>query len=167
MAEKKETAVKKDGSKNKLFLIIGAVVLVLLLGGGFGAWYLLKQKPVSEEAKSPGQQVPVPAINQQSQIGPMVNIEEFIVNIISGDAAHYVKASITVELTNEAVQGEVQQRMPQMRDAILLLISNKTYEELQDLQGKKQLKAELLSKINTFLQTGKVISIYFTNFVVQ
>lgn len=97
----------------------------------------------------------------------MVNIEEFIVNIISGDAAHYVKASITVELTNEAVQGEVQQRMPQMRDAILLLISNKTYEELQDLQGKKQLKAELLSKINTFLQTGKVISIYFTNFVVQ
>jgi flagellar FliL protein len=167
MAEKKETAVKKDGSKNKLFLIIGAVVLVLLLGGGFGAWYLLKQKPGPEEVKSPGQQVPVPAINQQSQIGPMVNIEEFIVNIISGDAAHYVKASITVELTNEAVQGEVQQRMPQMRDAILLLISNKTYEELQDLQGKKQLKAELLSKINTFLQTGKVISIYFTNFVVQ
>jgi flagellar FliL protein len=167
MAEKKEAAVKKDGSKKNLLLIIGAVVLVLLLGGGFGVWYLLKEKPMPEEIKSPGQQVPVPALTQQSQIGPMVNIEEFIVNIISGDAAHYVKASITVELTNEAVQSEVQQRMPQMRDAILLLISNKTYEELQDLQGKKQLKAELLSKINTFLQTGKVVSIYFTNFVVQ
>jgi flagellar FliL protein len=168
MAEKKEAAVEKGGSKKKLFLIIGAVVLVLLLGGGgIGAWLLLKEKPVAEEVKSPGQQVPVPALNQLTQIGPMVDIEEFIVNIISGDAAHYVKASITVELTNEAVQSEVQQRMPQMRDAILLLIGNKTYEELQDLQGKKQLKAELLSKINTFLQTGKVVSIYFTNFVVQ
>ena len=43
-------------------------------------------------------------LGQQSQIGPMVNIDEFIVNIISGDAAHYVKASLTVELTNEQVK---------------------------------------------------------------
>ena len=57
--------------------------------------------------------------------------------------------------------------MPQVRDAVLLLIGNKTYEELQDLQGKKQLKAELMNKINSFLQTGKVSSVYFTNFVVQ
>ncbi len=165
MAEKKE-AVDKGGSKKKLFIIIGSVILVLLLGGGFGAWYMMKATP-APEPPTPGELVPVPALGQQSQIGPMVNIDEFIVNIISGDAAHYVKASITVELTNEAVQAEVQQRMPQMRDAILMLIGNKTFEELQDLQGKKQLKAELQSRINTFLQTGKVTSVYFTNFVVQ
>ncbi len=167
MAEKKEAAVQKSGSKKKLFLIIGIVVLILLAGGGFGAWYLLREKPVPQDEKSPAQQVPVPALNQQAKIGPMVNIDEFIVNIISGDTAHYVKASITIELTNEAVQSEAQQRMPQIRDAILLLIGNKTYEELQDLQGKKQLKAELLNKLNTFLQTGKITAIYFTNFVVQ
>ncbi len=167
MAEKKETADAKSGSKKKLFIIIGAVVIVLLIGGGFGAWWFMKEKPAPEAEKTPAQQVPVPGLKQQSQIGPMVNIDEFIVNIISGDAAHYVKASLTVELTNEAVKTEVEQRMPQVRDAILLLIGNKTYEELQDLQGKKQLKAELLSKINSFLQTGQVVSIYFTNFVVQ
>ena len=57
--------------------------------------------------------------------------------------------------------------MPQIRDAILLLVGNKTFEELQDLQGKKQLKAELLSKINAILQSGQAKSIYFTDFVVQ
>lgn len=167
MAEKKDTAEEQGGSKNKLFIIIGAVLLLLLIGGGAGWWFFLKEKPVPQEEQDPAANVPVPVLQQQSQIGPMVNIEEFIVNIISGDAAHYVKASITVELTNEDVQSEVEQRMPQMRDAILLLISNKTYEELQDLQGKKQLKAELTSKLNSFLQSGKVVSIYFTNFVVQ
>ena len=168
MAEKKEAGVEKSGSKKKLFIIIGAVVVVLLIGGGFGTWwFLLRDKPDAKDEKDPAQQVTVPVVGQQATIGPMVNIEEFIVNIISGDAAHYVKASLTVELTNELVKTEVEQRMPQMRDAILLLISNKTYEELQDLQGKKQLKAELLSTINSFLQTGKVVSIYFTNFVVQ
>ncbi|NOR23751.1 MAG: flagellar basal body protein FliL [Desulforhopalus sp.] len=167
MAEKKDAAVEKDGSKKKIFIMIGAVVLVLMIGGGFGAWFFMKEKPAPETEKDPGRHVPVPVLKQQSQIGPMVNVDEFIVNIISGDVAHYVKASLTVELSNVEVQTEVEQRMPQMRDAILLLISNKTYEELQDLQGKKQLKAELSSKINSFLQKGQVVSIYFTNFVVQ
>jgi flagellar protein FliL len=168
MAEKKEVASTQSGSKKKLFLIIGLIAVVILAGAGTAAFFMLKKAPEPKETKEPAKQhVPVPDLNQQADIGPQVNIEEFIVNIISGDAAHYVKASLTVELTNEEVKGEVEKRMPQMRDAILLLIGNKTFEELQDLQGKKQLKAELTSKINSFLKTGKVKAIYFTNFVVQ
>ncbi|BCL60601.1 flagellar basal body protein FliL [Desulfomarina profundi] len=168
MAEKKEEekAEGAGGGKKKLFIIIGAVVLVLLIGGGVAAYFMLKKEP-QVEPKDPGLEVPVPELTKSAEIGPMVDIEEFIVNIISEDANHYVKASLTVELTNEEVKEEVTKRMPQIRDAILLLLGNKTYEELQDLQGKRQLKAELLSKLNSFLQTGKVKSIYFTNFVVQ
>lgn len=171
MAEKKKEVVEpQGGSKKKLFLIIGLIVVVLLAGGGTAAYLLLKKPPETKDAKDakdPAKQVPVPNLNQEADIGPQVNIEEFIVNIISGDTPHYVKASITVELTNPEVKAEVEKRMPQMRDAILLLIGNKTYEELQDLQGKKQLKTELTSKINSFLKTGKVKAVYFTNFVVQ
>jgi flagellar FliL protein len=167
MAEKTTENAPEGGSKKKLFIIIGAVVLLLLIGGGVAGWFFLKPEPPSPEELDPGLQVPVPNLTQTSEIGPMVNIEEFVVNIISGDSPHYVKASLTVELSNEDVQPEVEQRMPQVRDAVLLLIGNKTYEELQDLQGKRQLKAELKSKINSFLQAGKVRAIYFTNFVVQ
>lgn len=167
MAEKTDDKSPEGGSKKKLFIIIGAVVLLLLIGGGVGGWLFLKPAPPAAEDLDPGLQVPVPDLTQKAEIGPMVNIEEFVVNIISGDSPHYVKASLTVELSNEEVQPEVEQRMPQVRDAVLLLIGNKTYEELQDLQGKRQLKAELQSKINSFLQSGKVRAIYFTNFVVQ
>ncbi|BHH83378.1 flagellar basal body-associated FliL family protein [Desulforhopalus sp. 52FAK] len=167
MAEKTEDNAAEGGSKKKLFIIIGIVVLLLLIGGGVAGWFFLKPEPPPPEELDPGLQVPVPNLSQTTEIGPMVNIDEFVVNIISGDSPHYVKASLTVELSNEAVQPEVEQRMPQVRDAILLLIGNKTYEELQDLQGKRQLKAELTSKLNSFLQTGKVRAIYFTNFVVQ
>jgi flagellar FliL protein len=167
MAEKKQDEQQEGGSKKKLFIIVGAVLLLLIIGGGGAAWFFLKKDPPPPEEQDPGLQVPVPILSNQGGIGPMVNIDEFIVNIISADAPHYVKASLTVELNNEEVQPEVEQRMPQVRDAILLLIGNKTYEELQDLQGKKQLKAELKSRINSFLQSGKVRAIYFTNFVVQ
>ena len=165
MAENTEEE-KPAGSKKKLFIIIGAVVLVLLIGGGVAGFFLLKKEPPPVEEK-PGTTVPVPDITNDQMIGPMVDIEEFIVNIISADSNHYVKASLTVELTNEETREEVESRMPQMRDAILLLLGNKTYEELQDLQGKRQLKAEIINRINSFLQAGKVKSVYFTNFVVQ
>ncbi len=166
MAEKKEET-KAGKSKKKLFIIIGVVVVVLLIGGGIAGFLLFKTNPPDPEDKKPGVNVPVPDLTQGEMIGPMVDIEEFIVNIISADSKHYVKASLTVELSSEKTAEEVTMRMPQMRDAILLLLGNKTYEELQDLQGKRQLKAELMNKINSFLQTGKVKSVYFTNFVVQ
>lgn len=167
MAEKKEAQQEKTGSKKKLFLIIGSIFLVVLVLAGTAAFFLMKQAADPKAKVDPAAQVPVPELNRLTDVGPMVNIEEFIVNIISGDSAHYVKASLTIELTSEEGKIEAEKRMPQMRDAILLLVGNKSFEELQDLQGKKQLKAEITTKINSFLQAGKVKAVYFTNFVVQ
>ncbi len=154
------------GGKKKLIIIIAAAVLLLLAIGG-GLFFFLKPEPIPEEELDPGMKVPVPEITQSTEIGPMIEIKEFIVNIISEDGRHYVKAALTLEINKEEAKEEVNKRMPQIRDAILLLVGNKTYEELHDLQGKKQLKAELVSKINSFLQNGKVKAIYFTDFVVQ
>lgn len=160
------TEEKEGGGKKKLIIIILAA-LILLLGIGGGLFFFLKPEPVSEEEADPGLKVPVPEISQSTEIGPMIEIKEFIVNIISEDGRHYVKAALTLEINKEEAREEVTKRMPQIRDAILLLVGNKTYEELHDLQGKKQLKAELVSKINSFLQDGRVRAIYFTDFVVQ
>jgi len=156
------------GGKKKLIIIIAIALVVLLAGGGAAVYFLFLKKPPPEE-EQPNEQVEMvqPPEKEEVAIGPMVEIKEFIVNIISEEGTHYVKASLTLELNDEAVQEEVEKRMPQIRDAILLLIGNKTFEELQDLQGKKQLKAEIKSKINSFLKTGRVKHVYLTDFVVQ
>ena len=165
--ENEEGNEEGGGGKKKLIIIIAAAVILLLVIGGAAYFFLLKPDPVEEEVIDPGLAVPVPEITQSNEIGPMVEIKEFIVNIISEEDRHYVKASLTLELNKEEALEETNKRMPQIRDSILLLVGNKTYEELHDLQGKKQLKAEMLSKINSFLQDGKVKAIYFTDFVVQ
>jgi len=161
-----EDGAEEGGGKKKLIIIIAAAVVLLLIIGG-AAFFFLKPAPVEEEEVDPGLDVPIPEITQSAEIGPMIEIKEFIVNIISEEDRHYVKASLTIELNKEEAVEETNKRMPQIRDSILLLVGNKTYEELHDLQGKKQLKAELVSKINSFLQSGKVKAIYFTDFVVQ
>ena len=164
--KKDKEGSEEGGSKKKLIIIIAAAVVLLLIIGG-AAFFFLKPDPVPEEEQDPGLDVPVPEITVSQEIGPMVTIDEFVVNIISKDGRHYVKAALTIELNKDEALEETNKRMPQIRDSILLLVGNKTFEELHDLQGKKQLKAELVSKINSFLQTGKVKAIYFTDFVVQ
>ncbi len=165
MAKDREANAGKGGRK-KLIIIIAVVVLLIIAGGGI-FFFLQKGNSPEEEAANPGDKVPVPDITGREAVGPMVPVEEFVINIISADTPHYVKLSLTLELNSSETEEEIKQRMPQIRDAILLLIGNKTYEELQDLQGKKQLKAELTVRINSFIKTGRVKAIYFTNFVVQ
>ncbi len=175
MAEKKEEPKAEGGkSKKKLFIIIGAAALVVLILGGVAGFFLLKKDTPAVEPGAEGHgataehgATTAPGGVPKPDIGPMVKIDEFIVNIISEEGSHYVKTSMSIEMTNTAVVEETTTRMPQIRDAVLLLIGNKTFEELQDLQGKKQLKAEITSKINSFLQTGQIKSIYFTDFIVQ
>ncbi len=158
---------QNGGQKKKLIIVIIVAVFLLLAVTAGTTFFLLQQNSSKEETATHTDRVPVPAVKDAATIGPMIDIEEFVVNIISADTPHYVKASLSLELNAVEARPETEQRMPQIRDAVLLLIGNKTFEELQDLQGKKQLKAELKSRINSFLQTGSVKAIYFTNFVVQ
>ena len=198
--KKPENTSVDPGAGKKKLIIIGGAALVLLIALGVTTFFLLKKhapEPSTEKHGETAADVHVPELNPPAAIGPMIEIKDFIVNIISEGDRHYVKAAITIELIdnpaistapssgahgggdahggggnkaatgNDLAKEEATQRMPQIRDSILLLIGNKTYEELQDLQGKKQLKAELTSKLNSILHNGKVKEIYFTDFVVQ
>ena len=164
---KKEAAESEEqeggGSKKKLIIIIAAV-LVLLIGAGVGAFLFLggeKEKKISPEEQQALLE------KQAKEVGPMVNIDPFIVNILDDQESRYLKAAITLEVDTPETTMEVNSRMPQIKDAILLLIGNKTFGELSDIQGKLQLRAELINKVNSILLKGKVKRIYFTNFVVQ
>jgi flagellar FliL protein len=155
-------APEGGGSSKKLIIIIAAVVLLAAIGGG-AAYFMLGNK---EPKLDPEAEAAAMAANAK-MVGPMVNIDAFIVNILDDEENRYLKASITLEVDTQLTADEINSRLPQLQDAILLLIGNKTFGELRDMQGKMQLRAELLNRINEILSKGKVKRIYFTDFVVQ
>ena len=162
---KKDAAEQSEagGSKKKLIIIIAAV-MVVLIGIGVGAFLFMGGE---EEAAISPEQEQAELEMQAKQVGPMVNLDPFIVNIIDEEESRYLKAAITLELNTPEGAAEISQRMAQVKDAILLLVGNKTFGELQDLQGKIQLRAELINRLNSVLLKGKIKRIYFTDFVVQ
>lgn len=158
----------------KKWIVIGAAALVLL-GGGTAAGYLMgaRNSPPPESAETAEGAADTAAASvagtaaTSKDVGMMVNIDSFIVNILDDQGTRYLKGTITIEIDGQAGADEITARMPQVRDAILLHVGNKTFQELNDLQGKLQLRAELLTRLNELLQNGKIQKIYFTDFVVQ
>jgi flagellar FliL protein len=176
MSEKKNDSEEgPQQSKAKKWILGGAIALVLL-GGGIAAGYLLgarnaPETPLAEapagSADSESAAIPSQASSVKGPVGPMVNIDSFIVNILDEQGSRYLKAAITLEVDGKEAVDEVTIRLPQVRDAILLHVGNKAFQELSDLQGKLQLRAELITRLNQILQKGKIQKIYFTDFVVQ
>ncbi|MFO7931048.1 MAG: flagellar basal body-associated FliL family protein [Thermodesulfobacteriota bacterium] len=152
---------KQPGSKKKIFLL-AVPLLVLVLAAGGGAFYFLAEGSASGATESDSGQE-----EEKKEMGPLVEMEDFVVNITHKDSTRFLKLGVTLEAKDDQSKKEIEKRMPQIRDAVLLLVGNKKYDDLKDLQGKKQLKADLTSRIRSLSGEDEVSELYFTDFVVQ
>jgi len=147
---------KQSGGKKKLIFILIPVLLLLI--GGAGAYFFLTHKK-KESTK--------PMVVAPQKLGIMYNLGSFLVNLADKNANTYAKISITLELSNQKVEKEVVKRLPIIKDAVINLLSSKTYNEIRTPEGKEELRLELIKRINAILVTGGVQNIYFTQFIVQ
>jgi len=169
-------APAEDGGKKKLFIMIGAAVLVLVIGGVVAMMMMGKgdKKKEGEKAAVDAHGNPVAAAPAAEGGAPaaagastVFSLEPFIVNIYDGQELRYLKVKIEMEMANPAVKPELESRLAAIRDAVLVLLTTKTLQDIQDVQGKNQLREEILSAVSKIVAQGKVTKVYFTDFVVQ
>ncbi|MEI7527196.1 MAG: 2Fe-2S iron-sulfur cluster-binding protein [Mariniphaga sp.] len=77
------------------------------------------------------------------------------------------KVKVELEMVSPAVKTEIEGRLAAIRDSVLILLSAKTLQDIQDVQGKNTLKDEIMTAINKNIPPGKIGKVYFTDFVVQ
>ncbi|WP_243374379.1 flagellar basal body-associated FliL family protein [Geotalea sp. SG265] len=166
MAEQKDEAVPVKDNK-KLFIIIGAAVAAVIVIAVIVATMMgdnKKEKPAKaqetkEEKKGEG--------GEKAAAANVYPLEPFIVNIYDGQELRYLKIKVEFEMASPEVKTELDTHQSALRDAILVLLTTKTMREVQDLQGKNQLRDEILTTTVKILGPGKVVKVYFTDFVVQ
>lgn len=178
----------EGGGKKKMMIIIGAAVAValvlgvvafMMLGKGDkktakeGATAQTEGKPAEAGAHGGGEAA-APAGGHggagAAAAGGAANIyplEPFIVNIYDGQELRYLKVKVELEMVGAAIKPEIDGRLAPIRDAVLVLLSAKTLQDIQDVQGKNTLKDEILGAINKHIPPGKIAKVYFTDFVVQ
>jgi len=175
MAEQAKAQEAPPKDKKKLFIMIGAAVAVLVIGGG--AMFFLGG---SKSDKAPGQEAAKVEAKAEGGHGEakggegaaagvtsIYPMEPFIVNIYDGQELRYLKLKVEFEMANPQVKPELEAKMAPLRDAILILLTTKTMQEIQDLQGKNQLREQILAAVGKVVPPSKVTKVYFTDFVVQ
>jgi flagellar FliL protein len=149
-----ETKPEKKAKPIKLYIILGVAVLLLGAAGG-GAWFFfLKGKPTPPPAKA--------ATN-----GHIYKMEPFLVNLADPGHPRYLKVTLHLESNQEKPEGEYERRQPQLRDAILTILSSKQCKEITTSEGKSALREEIKGKVNQLLVNLKAQNIFFTEFVIQ
>jgi flagellar FliL protein len=103
----------------------------------------------------------------EETIGPIYKMDTLIVNLADQGGKRYLRTTMELELSAPEVEQEIQLRMPQLRDQILMVLPSKKYEDISTTEGKIALRDELIIKMNSVLKKGTVKTIYFTEFVVQ
>ncbi len=166
MAEKGGTEGKAEAKRNWSIWFIIFVVLLILITAGVTSFYMLGGSFAGLASGDPwGGQNRTEA--QRDSLGPLVEMDEFVVNIDDGDRTRFLKTGITLEVRDSRSREEIEHRMPQIRDTVLSRASSKSYREVRDMQGKKQLRMEIQQEINSILSQGEVRQVFFTEFVVQ
>jgi flagellar FliL protein len=94
-------------------------------------------------------------------------MQPFIVNLVDPSGKRYLKATLSLELDRAEVKSEIETKTVKIRDAVLVLLSSKSFGDISTPEGKRRLREEIVTRINTFLTTGRVTGVYFTEFVVQ
>ena len=151
----------KGGSLKKIVIL--GLALAVLGGGGFAGWKFFLAKKIF-----PSKDNVVTATPKESKApGILLKMEPFIVNLLDQEGKRYLKTQFQIEVDSEEVQKELQARTPQVRDAILLLLTSKSFSQIGVPEGKTELRTELIERINAILKGGTIRTLYFTEFVVQ
>jgi flagellar FliL protein len=176
MAKDDQPAVETEGGggNKKLFIIIGAAVAVAVILGAV-VFMLVGKGDKKEKSKEDAKvETKAEAGGHGGEAGGkegagsnIYPLEPFIVNIYDGQELRYLKVKIEMEMVGVGVKSEIDARLAPIRDSILVLLSSKTLQDIQDVQGKNQLKEEILVAINKNIPPGKIAKVYFTDFVVQ
>lgn len=122
---------------------------------------------------------------ESAQVGPVVDLEEFTVNLNDPSGDRYLRAdfSITVttddkafgELSGEGLKKweeefhmEMAHYVPAIRDIVISALTQRTSEDLATEEGKEAVKKDIKAKVDKLLHGHhEVIRVNIENFIIQ
>lgn len=167
MAEQENQETQSPG-KLKSILVYG-YVLFNLGGMGLGSFLVYNatlgyKKPSITSAELNRE---ISAFQKSLQDKPMLYTLDKMTTNLSGLPRRAIRLEINLEMLDGEGFEEVIALGAKGRDILVQTLNGKTFSELETVQGKLQLKNEMIAQLNHLLKNGVVQNIYFSEFVVQ
>lgn len=190
-AEGEEGEEGEGGKKKlplKLMLMIGVPVLVLLIGGGAAAFFLLKpkgdahaekgkdgkdkkhDKKKEEKGKEKGKDEKGGPVIKEGPDGVMYyTLPDILVNIQSNDGRPtYLKLKLTLEAPSQEAVDVMEPMMPRITDLFTSFLRELRTDDLTGSEGSMRLRLELLRRVNLALAPqAKINAVLIEEMLVQ
>ena len=130
------------------------ILLALTLVGTIAVIMILKITNVEESAEPSAKEL----------VESTVTIEEITTNLLSNE---FIRITFTVQTDGKKAKEELEMRDFQVRDVIVKELSDMKAEQFQGQKGIMELEERIKTKINEFMQEGKVVKVYTTSKILQ
>ena len=143
-APEADAAAAAGGGKKKLILIIVIALVVVLVGAG-AAVMLLKKKPAAEDGE---EEEAATAHVEHAAPKPgtppvFLPIDPFTVNLNDRETDRYAQVQVTLEVVDQKTADTLKNYMPSIRSGVLMVLSNKSAQEMLSREGKERLQKEI------------------------
>ncbi len=174
--ENTEEGEAKPGfiAKNKKMILLGGLALVLIGASVGGTLAVVSMFSAPEEAEDAAV-----AEGESAEAGPPP-IKQAIyypikppimVSFEGRGRQRLMQAEVTLLTRDSAVVATVEQHMPMIRNALVLLMSGQVYEDIQTAEGKELMRVQATQQLQQIIEAeiGKpgVEEVLFTNIIVQ
>lgn len=131
-------------AKGKKMLVIIIAVVLLLVAGGAG-WFFFLRHPPAEDGEDAA-----PAAHSAKPSAPPVFLpmDNMVVNLADEGGEKFAQVGITIGVVDQHTSDAVKANLPTIRSAVLLLISQRTSDELLTKDGKEKLAREILREVS-------------------
>ncbi|HHT46166.1 MAG TPA: flagellar basal body-associated FliL family protein [Firmicutes bacterium] len=165
--EKKEgkNAEAPGGKRKKLLWIIGGMILFFILVAvgvgvvavktGFAGQLLANIISVKAET----------AADEEPRF--MYPVPEILVNITVDGRDRFLSVKFYLGHDEPELEKELEKRMPEIRDAVLKILWEKSIDDINTPEGKELLREEIFQVINGMLHRGQLRGVYFWHVMVQ
>ena len=142
-----------SSARGRILVIV--LPLVVLLGGASGAFFFLRG--------------PRPPKAEREDTTYLLALADLSVNLADQDRPHYLMASLGIAISGEDPEQVAAERDPQIRDAVLMVMSRHSYKALLSAEGKQALKHDLSAAVTEALSEDAltVDEVLFTSFVMD
>jgi flagellar protein FliL len=155
-------------------LLAGVLALLVLKGGA------LKHEPKGEKgdehAAATGEHAAASGEHGKPEKGkdgkeplpgPTVRLADFVVHLRDVDADRYARVAFELELADEKAKEAVTARIPQIRDAFLSYLSDRTADDLRGSEAMSKMKGALSQRIGEIAPSAVLRGLYVADLVVQ
>lgn len=165
-------------SKKMLFIIIiGAVIAALGIGGGVYAFVSKKSDDTEQTlTNAKGKKIKTAVVKKDTKPkDPAIYTAfdpPFVVNFEDKGAMRFLQVSVQIMTRDPHTAEMFKQHDPVIRNDLLLLLGNQTFDTLNSREGKEKLREEARQAVANIIKSEggspqNVEQLYFTSFVMQ